>query len=244
VNQIVDFENGIFSAQASDRKAGSLTASGATGGPQNLSTATPGVLAFAIAPYTSWQDLTAAGKASVFRGQQIFNTRPFTVAAVSGFNDAFGNPPSPGVGGPVPANCGTCHNAQGSGADIIPAAQRGIGIGGDSPNLGGPVPSPDLPIFKLTCPVGSTAYNGTVIGSSVVITTNDPGAALITGKCADIGKFTGPPLRGLAARAPYFSDGSASNLTEVVNFYKKRFSFTPALSDTDVQDLANFLGTL
>ena len=32
--------------------------------------------------------------------------------------------------------------------------------------------------------------------------TSDPGQALITGQCKDLGKFKVPRLRGLAARAP------------------------------------------
>src|SRR5262249_23470891 len=56
------------------------------------------------------------------------------------------------------------------------------------------------------------------------ITTTDPGRALITGKWADIGKFKGPILRGLAARAPYFHNGSAASLQRVIDFYNLRFA--------------------
>jgi len=31
-------------------------------------------------------------------------------------------------------------------------------------------------------------------------------------------------MRGLAAHAPYFTDGSAATLTDVVNFYNKQFN--------------------
>jgi cytochrome c peroxidase len=66
--------------------------------------------------------------------------------------------------------------------------------------------------------------------------------ALISGKCADIGRLTVAPLRGLASRAPYFSDGSAATLLDVVNFYNQRFSI--GLTDQDKQDLVNFLSAL
>jgi cytochrome c peroxidase len=66
--------------------------------------------------------------------------------------------------------------------------------------------------------------------------------ALITGKCADIGRFSVAPLRALAAHPPYFSDGSAATLNDVVNFYNKRFSI--GLSAQDQQDLVNFLSSL
>ena len=62
-----------------------------------------------------------------------------------------------------------------------------------------------------------------------------PGPHLITGNCADIGKVTVPGLRGLAARAPYFHDGSAATLLDVVNFYDLRFSI--GLSAQDKIDL-------
>jgi cytochrome c peroxidase len=71
---------------------------------------------------------------------------------------------------------------------------------------------------------------------------NDPGLALITGRCADIGRFTVPQLRGLAARAPYFHDGSAQDLNAVVDFYRGRFAI--GLTDQEQQDLVAFLASL
>jgi len=68
------------------------------------------------------------------------------------------------------------------------------------------------------------------------VLTTDPGRALVTGKCADIGKTKGPILRGLAARAPYFNNGSGATLTDVVNFYDKRFSI--GLTAQEKADLA------
>ena len=75
-----------------------------------------------------------------------------------------------------------------------------------------------------------------------VILTQDPGRALVTGKCADVGAITVQQLRGLSARAPYFSNGSAKTLADVVNFYDRRFQagYTPA----EKQDLVNFLSVL
>jgi len=65
---------------------------------------------------------------------------------------------------------------------------------------------------------------------------------MITGNCADIGKFRGPILRGLAARAPYFHNGSAATLMDVVNFYDERFGI--GFTSDQKQDLANFLNAL
>jgi cytochrome c peroxidase len=70
----------------------------------------------------------------------------------------------------------------------------------------------------------------------------DLGRALISRSCADVGKVKGPILRGLAGRAPYFHNGSASSLKNVVEFYNQRFSLN--LTDQQKADLVAFLRTL
>jgi cytochrome c peroxidase len=72
--------------------------------------------------------------------------------------------------------------------------------------------------------------------------TSDPGQALVTGRCADIGKFKVSSLRGLAAHPPYFHNGTAATLADVVTFYDTRFIIS--LSEQERQDLAAFLGSL
>lgn len=245
VNQIVAFETHIFSAQSFDKNAGSLTALGATGGPQAIAATTPGQIGLfsgveSLGEYAAWKNVSgtakpASAQASIFRGQEIFHTRGFTVSNVAGFNDLVGNP-APNT------TCSTCHNEIASGEDLIAPPQRGIGIGGDSANFSGPKPDSLLPIFALTCPAGKVPFVGSTTGNVTTVTTNDPGLAMITGKCADIGRFTAPPLRALAVRAPYFHDGSANTLMDVVNFYNTRFGI--GLSATDKQDLVNFLAAL
>ena len=49
-------------------------------------------------------------------------------------------------------------------------------------------------------------------------------------------------LRGLAARAPYFHNGSAQSLMDVVNFYETRFNI--GLTAQEKADLVAFLGAL
>jgi cytochrome c peroxidase len=101
-------------------------------------------------------------------------------------------------------------------------------------------------VFTVTC----TAPN--LPQTNEVFTVTDLGVGMITGLwCADIGNFKAPTLRGLAARAPYFHNGSASTLAAVVAFYVDHFGLTspPAggenpMSPTDQQDLVNFLNTL
>ncbi len=175
-----------------------------------------------------------AQRESIARGEVIFNTKTFQIT-----NDAGINPlPTPTTPSPaITGACSACHSQKFSGNDTFAGAQQDQGIGGTSASFGGPPPSTFLPIFKITCKAGVTlGFHG------ATILTNDPGRALITGKCADVGKLTVPQLRGLVAHPPYFSDGSAANLAEVVEFYDKRFHINYTAEEK--QDLVNFLNAL
>ena len=88
------------------------------------------------------------------------------------------------------------------------------------------------PIIDFTLPKATGA----------TVRTTDPGLALLTGKWADIGKFKGPVLRGLAARPPYFHNGMAASLEDVVDFYDERFAM--ALDAQEKRDLVAFLQAL
>ncbi len=236
-HEIVKFETALFTAQAFDFSAGNLHAAGALGGPKELSTQpfyigindplggdpTGGQfnpVVFTI--YSAWEKLSGGGsvqaaRASVGRGEAIFNTRQFNITGVGGLNDLLGTDPLPGT-------CTLCHDSPNVGHHSI-SMPLNLGINDVS------LRTPDMPLITLT-------HN--VTGET--IQTMDPGRALVTGKWVDIGKTKGPILRGLAARPPYFHNGSSSTLTEVVNFYNTRFSI--GLSDQDKTDLVNFLKTL
>ena len=79
--------------------------------------------------------------------------------------------------------------------------------------------------FLTRFPVGSHPFKG-----------------LISGQRADLGKFKVPRLSGLASRAPYFHNGNAASLTQLVEFYNTRFGI--GLSSQQKQDLVNFLNSL
>ena len=64
----------------------------------------------------------------------------------------------------------------------------------------------------------------------------------LAGKWADIGGFRVPPLRGLAARAPYFHDGQAKNIKQAIRYHEQRFNID--LSHGKRADLEAFLGAL
>jgi cytochrome c peroxidase len=100
---------------------------------------------------------------------------------------------------------------------------------------------PDLPIFKITgCPNPFQDPSQPV--TPYVILTTDPGKGLVTGLCSDVSRTKGPILRGLAARAPYFHNGAASNLTELIEFYNQRFQMN--LTRDEKQELIAFLNSL
>jgi cytochrome c peroxidase len=80
------------------------------------------------------------------------------------------------------------------------------------------------------------------ISTQETLRTTDPGRAMTTGKWADISKFKGPILRALAARAPYFHNGSAATLDEVVQFYDTRFNI--GFTAREKLDLVAFLRAL
>jgi cytochrome c peroxidase len=128
----------------------------------------------------------------------------------------------------IPGFCGTCHDTPNVGNHSVKAPLN-IGIANAGSNSPPALDISGLPVFSLSCS-----------GQNFLVT--DPGRALISGQCADIGKIKGPILRGLAARAPYFHNGSAATLMDVVNFYDQRFSI--GFTDQQKQDLVNFLNTL
>ncbi len=239
---------GVFTAQIFDQEALSLFNGRANGGPITLSKQLPN---FFIgindplgqnptgAPFTSevfdlyseWaglhgRDGVSGRRQSIARGEQVFNTTNINITGVAGLNDALNQASISGF-------CGTCHDTPNAGDHSVKAPLN-IGVanaGADSP------PALDitgLPVFTIWCTSGPLAGQ--------VFEVTDPGRALITGKCADIGKVKGPILRGLAARAPYFHNGSAATLQDVVTFYNQRFDI--GFTDQQKADLVAFLSSL
>jgi cytochrome c peroxidase len=245
--QIVAFETGLATAQSYDDAAHDLNAAGANGGPaalvDQLSAFFIGINdPFGLNPtgalfnaniftlFQAWAalpsgDSVTAARRQIARGEAIFNTMPITITGVGGINDAH----TPSVSG----SCGTCHDTPNVGNHSV-KAPLDIGIVGAHAGAPAGLDISGLPVFSLLCTSGPLA------GQAFTVT--DPGRALISGKCADIGKVKGPILRGLSARAPYFHNGSAATLMDVVNFYDQRFSlgFTPQQK----ADLVAFLNAL
>ena len=128
------------------------------------------------------------------------------------------------VPGSFSGTCTICHDSPNVGNHSVKAP---LNIGLTDPSRR----TPDMPLYTLRHKTTHEARQ-----------TTDPGRAMITGKWADVGKFKGPILRGLAARAPYFHNGSAANLDEVVDFYDQRFAI--GLTASEKADLVAFLRSL
>ena len=236
---IVAFETALFTAQVHDERAGRLTANSANGGPVNLAnqefyigmndllgdSKTGAVFDPAVFNiYDAWKGLSGGGenrvRAAVARGQELFNTKLIRISDVSGINDedVFGRPAV------VNGTCTTCHDTPNSGNHSV-VAPLDLGLSdGDRRTA-------DMPLYTLR--------NKT---SGAVKLTTDPGRALVSGRWKDIGRFKGPVLRGLAARAPYFHNGSAKDLKAVLNFYDERFAI--GFTEQEKADLLAFLRTL
>lgn len=241
---IVALETSLFTAQMFDDAAGRLTAYGAQGGPELLSTRDfyfgindvvsndyrtgalfdPNVMRLYDAwergrrtPVDSDAALRADARSAVFRGQRLFNSRHIRISGVAGLNDDLATPVIDGT-------CSTCHDTPHAGSHSIPAPLD-LGLADASRR------TPDLPLYTLR--------NKQTLRT---VQTTDPGRALVTGKWKDIGRFKGPILRALASRAPYFHNGSARDLAAVVDFYDERFRI--GFTEQEKDDLVAFLRTL
>ncbi len=266
---IVDFEMSLFTAQMTSTTAGRLDAQGAHGGPQPLITQpffisanssvnplvpsleqpgglnSPGDGQFSAAIFNTFSAWSAfpysSPRASIARGEAIFNSEPINITGVSGINDdaAAGGL----VAGGAPAlqgTCGTCHDTSNVGNHSFPTPLD-IGTGDPSPtslfvNMGG------LDISYLPTFVVCKTDSSTGLATSTCKTTTDLGQALIDGKFDHVGKIKGPILRGLSARAPYFHNGAAQTLLDAVRFYEHRFGLV--LTAQDESDLVAFLSAL
>jgi cytochrome c peroxidase len=263
---IVNLELGLYTAQLSDDRAAVLFQGGGHGGPLGLSGQNyyPGIndslghdphgnkfnpKVFDL--YSHWINDHAengpesnskerASRADIAAGEQIFNTARLKITAVRGLND------NPDLGYPdeIDGTCTTCHDSPNAGNHSLPlaldiAVSHSAGQEQD-PNIApalAQLSQPAAPVFLINnCPDPRDPRR------TLAFYTSDPGKGLISGKCSDVNRVKGPVLRGLAARAPYFHNGSAANLNELVNFYEKRFQMN--LTDAQERQLIAFLNAL
>jgi len=249
LKQILDFQNKLFMAQSHDKWGGKLVENGEPAGlgPHNMKSGKVHILANNNRDpifhwFNNWknketmpQSLSAEQKVfreSVARGNDVFMFREFWIRDATHIN-------SLGLGNPVRRSCATCHNGQMTAQDLAPGW---VDLGTTTyptwteNHLANQ--KSDLPIFKCTCNKNASPHP--FLGR--VIYTTDPGRALISGKCIDIGSIVMQQFRGLSARAPYFVNGSAKTLHELVDYYDRRFDIK--YTEQEKTDLVNFLSVL
>ena len=265
LNEIVNFELGLATAQMMGRGAGMLDKHTGSGGPVYLANqayypgindtlgADPTGAIFnpsAMTLFSAWDSTTGASRTEredssemrgrIAAGEKVFNTAVATITDVRGLND------NPALGSPavIKGTCTTCHDTPNVGNHSLPlpldiATSREIAFESNPNIVAGlaKLSPPDLPVFEVSGCADS-------INPSVKVTyyTSDPGKALISGKCSDVNRGKGPVLRGLAARAPYFHNGAAASLQQLVDFYNERFQMN--LTAEEKEELIAFLNSL
>jgi hypothetical protein len=181
--------------------------------------------------------------------------------------DTSGQPPSGFFGSSAPPNarCTVCHAAQDVADNPLPAFVApltpggGVGqdptlfVGGDTSAKADPfcatnpadpfctTPSFNLPAFQRRTS-RLPLYTLTEKGTGATIKVTDPGLALIVHSFDQAGYQKPPVLRNLAARAPFFHNGAARDLDQLVDFYNQNFSIN--LSAREHNDLVAFLKAL
>ncbi len=214
---IVDFELGLYTAQVKHDRGGRLDAAGASGGPLYLVDQ-----AFSIGLNTG-----ASFDRKVFDLYDAWNDvgchgRNEGRAAIARGQKIFNEKT---FGPNDDRTCSGCHNAPNVGSSTR-FAFFDVGISARSRWNGA------VPLYRVR--QKSNPAN--------VVETTDPGRAMITGLFADVNKFKVPGLRGLAARAPYFHDGSASTVAAVVDHYEKELHI--GFDRREKEDLVAFLESL
>ncbi len=199
VEDIVGFEESLWTAQLTVPDVGRLDSDGARGGPQALSTMSKAEGRFDL--FDAWTGNANPKRAQIVRGQEVFNST--NVSHLS---------------------CGVCHNSANNGTNINNTLF-------DINTASAEARAPDLPLYT---------FRNKQTGTTRQLT--DAGLGNITGRWDDLGRFKTPTLRALSARAPYFHNGIAATLEDVVRHYEKHFGFI--FTDEERADLVAFLNAL
>lgn len=250
--KIVGFESQLYAAQVVNNVAGSLIEADTPAGlgVYNLAKGREGLLGNNITNYViplgdAWKRSPASTDAatgqrnqmreSISRGHDVFMFRTFWIKDAMHLNTV-------GLGNPTKRTCATCHGMHMMGMDIangwMDLGTTNLPWAREEPLNPWNERKPQMPLFKITCKSGVPPHP--FLGR--VFYTQDPGRGLISGKCNDVGAIVMQQFRGLSARAPYFSNGSASTLREMLDFYDRRFNI--GFTDQERDDLINFLSVL
>jgi cytochrome c peroxidase len=200
VQEIVAFEESLFTAQLLVPGAGRLDLDGARGGPEALAGMPRAAGRFDL--FDAWAGSANPFRAQIARGQEVFNNKLNTNGV----------------------SCNSCHNAVNMGTNVNNLL---FDVRVAAPD----VRTADMPLYT---------FRNRLTGETRQLT--DAGAGNITGRWRDLGRFKTPTLRALAARAPYFHNGSAATLEGVVRHYEEFLGF--GFSPEERADLVAFLNAL
>jgi cytochrome c peroxidase len=200
IENIVDFESSLFTAQLIAPGVGRLDSDGARGGPEALSKMSKTAGRFDL--FDTWAGHGNPRRAQIARGQELFNNK----VSLSG------------------RTCNGCHNSANNGTNVN-------NLLFDIRTASAEDRSPDLPLYT---------FRNRMTGETRQLT--DAGRGNITGLWNDLGRFKTPTLRALAARAPYFHNGTASTIEDVVRHYERRLGFVFTCEERN--DLVAFLKAL
>lgn len=199
IEDIVGFEESLWTAQLTVPGVGRLDSDGALGGSEALSKMSKVEGEFNL--FDAWAGDANPKRAQIERGQKVFNS-----TNASHFS------------------CSVCHNSVNNGTNINNTLF-------DINTASAAARTPDLPFYT---------FRNKRTGETRQLT--DAGLGNITGLWDDLGRFKTPTLRALAARAPYFHNGIAATLEDVVRHYEKHFGFI--FTDEERADLVAFLNAL
>jgi cytochrome c peroxidase len=248
------FMLGVFTDQISDDDAGRLSSRGARGGVATLTrlSSDPAAPCTPLAPaatctpvvpgnpltmtlFDGWANVPDHGRNGINGGSRSTQSRAAVVRGQAVFNQL---------------NCKNCHATNNIGNNPSETFFRRIFL--DSPTILAEFAAEDpridrlldrvrkLPVYCLR-PAGSTS-TGPCGDDPGDVQTTDPGRALVSGRLLDVGRFKPPILRALAIRAPFFHNGAAETLDDVVNLYNAVFDLH--LTDQQHADLVAFLRVL
>lgn len=139
-------------------------------------------------------------------------------AQIARGQELFNAPKAPG------GSCAGCHDSANNGTNV---QNRTFDIGTASAEAR----TPDLPLYT---------FRNRATGETRQL--SDAGRGQVTGLWSDLGAFKTPTLRALAARAPYFHNGIAETLDEVIDHYEAHLGFV--FTERERRDLLAFLEAL
>jgi cytochrome c peroxidase len=128
------------------------------------------------------------------------------------------------VNAPSGRTCRGCHNAANNGQNVNGTL---FDVGVSRPEFA----NPDMAVY---------AFQRNLDGA--IVQSTDPGRGIRSGNFADLNRFKTPNLRGLASRAPYFHNGIAETLDEVVDHYEAALGFV--FTAQEQADLVAFMTAL